>query len=318
MSKMIRVLMRRTRSFLMHIVSGTLQRRLLELAEERRRKQLERERIYSWVGYPFPGTQKFIYVLPEGARIYLYRNDKLSELIYAQNYEASERRFVLDYLKPGDVFIDVGANIGLFSIIAALSVGKNGQVISFEPASATYRRLCENIHLNDMASIIQTYLLAVSNIRETRQFNVSKGIYAAWNSFAVPVCDDRRFSKQMVDSVTLDDVVASNALPKISLLKVDVEGWELYVLWGAQSLLSSDQAPDILIEFTEATAASVGISLKEVYDWLIEQGYAFYRCNGQEKNIWREFYTGNYPYDNLLATKDIEQVIARTGYRLIE
>ena len=90
-----------------------------------------------------------IFNLQKNIRIYLHFDSKLSQLIYFNDFEKAERVFVNKVLKPGDTFVDVGANIGLFSLIAANCVGKKGRVVAFEPVEKIYQRFCDNIKLND-------------------------------------------------------------------------------------------------------------------------------------------------------------------------
>ena len=76
----------------------------------------------------------FVTKLQPNLRIRLYGDSELCRLIYCRNFEVAEREFVNRFLRPGDVFVDVGANIGLFTLIAASRVGPTGRVIAFEPS----------------------------------------------------------------------------------------------------------------------------------------------------------------------------------------
>src|SRR5262249_50498938 len=83
----------------------------------------------------------------------LYGDSELCRLIYCRNFEATERAFANHFLRSGDVFVDVGANIGLFTLIAADRVGPTGKVIAFEPTSTTFDRLLRNVRLNRFSNV---------------------------------------------------------------------------------------------------------------------------------------------------------------------
>src|SRR5579871_3144648 len=86
--------------------------------------------------------------LRAGVQLRVYPDSELCRLIYLGGYESIERDFVSRYLRPGDVFVDVGANVGLYTVLASKMVGDTGSVHSFEPCSKTFRRLEENVRLN--------------------------------------------------------------------------------------------------------------------------------------------------------------------------
>jgi FkbM family methyltransferase len=91
----------------------------------------------------------------------------VSRLIYEEVFENDELTFLERYLKEGDVFIDVGANIGIFSLVAAKMVGATGKVISFEPTLSTFQRLNENIILNNFTNILPINAAGNKNEEQT-------------------------------------------------------------------------------------------------------------------------------------------------------
>ena len=87
-------------------------------------------------------TRTFVMRLQPGLKIRLYGDSELCRLIYLGNFEATERAFLNHFLRPGDVFVDVGANIGLFTLIAAARVGPAGRVVAFEPHASDIQATC--------------------------------------------------------------------------------------------------------------------------------------------------------------------------------
>lgn len=88
-----------------------------------------------------------------GVKLTLPGNDGVAGLIYAYHYEVGEREFVRRYLQIGDTFVDVGAHIGLFTLIAAHKVGPAGKVIAFEPCKTSFEVLKANIALNELSNV---------------------------------------------------------------------------------------------------------------------------------------------------------------------
>ena len=132
----------------------------------------------------------------------LYGDSELSHLIYCRHFEATERAFLNSFLRPGDVFVDVGANIGLFTLIAAAHVLPTGKVIAFEPTELTYMRLGENIRLNNFSDVdcrkiaLSDHAGYLSLIRSTDGFD-------AWNSFARPTMG-KVLSEEKVEVIKWD------------------------------------------------------------------------------------------------------------------
>ena len=202
----------------------------------------------------------------------LYPDDKLSELIYCDDFERQERDFLKAFLRPGDFFVDVGANIGLFTLIAAKYVGDRGRVYAFEPCLKTYRYLLANVRLNGFKNV-SPYKAALSDETVERHMTVSLDGYDAWNSLAKPI-DGTNFSTETVSCVTWDNFAGEHDLNgRVTMMKIDVEGWENRVLAGGYQNLSRADAPVLQVEFTQRAAESAGSSCTALYEALERFGY---------------------------------------------
>lgn len=248
--------------------------------------------------------------IKDDIRLRLFTDSKLCEFIFKSSFELSERIFVQKYLRPGDVFIDVGANIGLFSMIAAREVGPKGQVHAFEPSKETWRRLCQNVRINNFGNVVCVH----SGLSETAgilELLKSTEGYDAWNSFGKPI-KGLNFRTEKVEVHTLDKYVADHDLTeRVGLIKIDVEGWETRVLAGASNLLSHNCAPDLLVEFSDKTLKLAGSSYQELYQNISQYGYKLYRYDNKNNCIIPESLTRKYDYINLIATKSINKMQAR-------
>ena len=175
-------------------------------------------------------------------KIRLYKNSILSKFIY-DGFETDEIDFLNTFLNEGDCFLDIGANVGLFSLYASKKVGPSGTVIAFEPSQTTFKRLLENLELNSLKNV-KPYNLGLSDQEEMLELNISVNGFEAWNTF-VHTNDNKFSTKEHVQVRLLDDFLKEISLDidKIALvIKLDVEGFELNVLKGAVKLLSRDNA----------------------------------------------------------------------------
>ncbi len=299
----------RLRRGVIHLRNGTLSDRL----QQEWRHYVGRKRKRWWKSRA--GKREYVDArIESGIVMRLYRDGKLSELIYCHDFERQERDFLKAFLKPGDLFVDVGANIGLFTLIAAKYVGDRGRVYAFEPCLKTYRHLLANVRLNGLQNV-SPQKAALSDETAERHMNVSLRGYDAWNSLARPI-DGRNFSTEMVTCITWDDFAQEHDLiGRVTMMKIDVEGWENHVLAGGYQNLSRADAPILQVEFTEQTAESAGSSCAELYRALEELGYQMFMFDKKSKRLIRDPLRDSYPYINLIAAKHPDKVVSRLGER---
>ena len=200
-------------------------------------------------------------------------------------------------MKEGDIFVDIGANIGLFSLIASRAVGNTGKVICFEPSPTTFVRLDENVKLNNLNNISHKNIGLSEKIDEL-VFFISKTGYDAWNSFAPR--EDILEDSILVPVSTLDIELNEVDKTKIKLIKIDVEGWEKFVIQGGRDLFVNYN-PIVMVEFTEENTFNAGYPVYEIYDMMKDFGYVWYTIKDGELIL--EPKRLRYPYNNLIAVK---------------
>ena len=228
----------------------------------------------SWLDL-FKNKDSIIHPLTKDLNIRLYKDSVLSKFIFDE-FETTEINFLNDFLTEGDCFLDIGANVGLFTLYASKRVGLSGTVLAFEPSLTTYARLIENIELNKLPNI-KPYKMGLSDQETFLDLNISVNGYEAWNTFVQS--EDNRFSKkEQVPVKPLDLFLEEHPFNPdgIVLIKLDVEGFELNVLNGAKKILSLDNAPVFLVEFTDANAIAAGHCCHEIYRLLNSYGYTWY------------------------------------------
>jgi FkbM family methyltransferase len=288
---------------LRNLRQGTLSERIKHRVRMRRRHRRETW----WNAQPREGSM----VLPiMGGRLRLYFDSVLCREIFCGDFEQTELKFASRFLRPDDRFVDVGANIGLFTILAANCVGPSGQVYSFEPVARTFRRFTENVELNGL-SCVKAINAALSDRSVNAEIIVSTDGHDAWNSFGKPALGGA-LGTETVRCVTWDDFSGEFGLAgKVALMKIDVEGWESHVLSGGRQFFERSEAPTLMIEFTDSAARNAGSSCQELFDDLIGLGYSVYLFDSQAHQLRVHQRRDYYDYLNVIATKDVQAVDRR-------
>jgi FkbM family methyltransferase len=186
-----------------------------------------------------------------GRKIRCYPHAPISSgVIYYRLADASEMRFVLDDLRAGDVLFDVGANLGLYSVLATSIDGVSA--VAFEPNETSKARARENFALNGVAGRVTLVEAAVGATSGTATFTRDLD---AMNRI---ITDDdqnptgaRASATETVPLVSLDDWCEANGTPSPAVMKIDVEGHELAVLAGAAKLIDRCH-PTLILEVNDA------------------------------------------------------------------
>jgi len=190
-------------------------------------------------------------------------NEISRALFLTGNYEPNELVWMSDELTNGMTVIDVGANMGLYSMIASKLVGESGSVIALEPSAREFQRLAFHVTLNDLQNI-RCFLVAASDSSGDARLRIAGEWNAGHNTlgkFFDPAVVTAR--EEDVRTRTIDALVADLGLERVDLVKIDVEGHELKVLAGAVETLTRFR-PRILIEVFEETLRRQGASVDAV------------------------------------------------------
>ena len=153
-------------------------------------------------------------------------------------------------LSGGDVCIDVGANIGYFSLLASKLVGSEGHVYALEPSPVVYAELCSNLELNRAANV--TALCVAAGDREATAV-LHEGHGRNRGSASLRATDPDPNDETRLSSVRvrpLDPLVPAAEVRRVRLVKIDVEGYELEVLRGLEGLFERGGRPAIIVELT--------------------------------------------------------------------
>jgi FkbM family methyltransferase len=216
--------------------------------------------------------------LGNGMKIKVHANDFVgAEIIRKGYYEPEIVRLFERFLKSGMTFLDIGAHVGQYTLIASKLVGPSGQVHSFEPDPQTYAWLDSNVKRNKLTNVV-TNQAALADAPGKLEFFLSKIRDVGSNSLRPP----KNFSGRTVEvrCLTVDQYLASHGVRKVDFLKIDVEGAECPALTGAKALLSGSEPPLVIVEFEEQRQIAFKSSCARLAELLKRHGYTLYRIVG--------------------------------------
>lgn len=211
-----------------------------------------------------------------GARFEVDTRDLIQRYIYLFGiWEPHLTAWVQRRLKPGDTFIDVGANIGYVSILAAQLVGEGGHVVSVEPSLEFGQRVQRHALLNGLRNI-RTVNAAVSDKRERVRLVLASSANLGATSI-VPYQGPAESAFE-IRAAPLPELVSPQELADARVIKIDVEGAEGAVMLGLLPALD-ELRPDaeIVVEVTPTRMATLGYSMDELMDAMTERGFHSYR-----------------------------------------
>jgi FkbM family methyltransferase len=213
------------------------------------------------------------------------RDATAAEVCFTGRYEPQETLLLRDLLQPGNVFIDVGANWGYYTLAAAHMVGPEGRVVAFEPEPRLFALLRANIDANTLRQVL-LQPFAIGPRQERVPFSAFKAEDGNWGlSHAVDRdrADEADFESE---SLPLDDALDAASVGAAQLVKIDVEGAETGVLSGMRRGLASGRYRYVMLECHPGLLAERGLSetscVAALFDagyrlWLIAQSPAMHR-----------------------------------------
>ncbi|MDX3057847.1 FkbM family methyltransferase [Streptomyces sp. NE06-03E] len=211
-----------------------------------------------------------------GARFHTDTHDLIQRYIYTFGvWEPPLTKWLQRTLQPGDTFVDVGSNVGYYSLLASQLVGRSGSVVAIEASPDFHTLLSANVALNH-ASNVRTVSEAVSDRAEMLHFILASSANMGANSI-VPYAGEAE-SQVDVPARPLPDILTPSELASVRVIKVDVEGAEGAVVRGLVPALERLR-PDaeLAIEVTPERLAKLGETAQELLDALAAHGFHPYR-----------------------------------------
>jgi len=190
------------------------------------------------------------------------------QLFWYGYYEKEVGDLIKKILKPNEVFLDIGANIGYFSLLAAIHQ-PSAKIFSFEPVTSIFKQFEENIALNKISSVT-VINAAVGERDDLKEIYISTADNIGMSSFQEP--ENYSGRKEKVKVIAIDGWFKSSGLPKIDLVKIDIEGSELSALKGMTKTLLNFK-PVIIVEVNPDTLRLFDHRSLDIFDHLKQLGF---------------------------------------------
>jgi FkbM family methyltransferase len=242
-----------------------------------------------------------------GYRFVLYDYDLPRLWLLARHpQDAAEFRAIPRLVRPGDVAFDVGANIGVYSVLLSGICGQSGRIWAFEPVPETCWRLRETLALNRCANVLPIQA-AVCESDGIATMNLFDPGHCVWNSLGRPEMGPDG-SKVLphgsieVPSLSLDSFCDREGIDRINFLKVDVEGFEISVFRGAERLLREHLVDYICFEISQQPLKGAGFRSRQVFAELERWGYGVYELDKHSAAFTGPVRDTNEDFTNLFAS----------------
>ncbi|MDM7960112.1 MAG: FkbM family methyltransferase [Synechococcus sp. WH 8007] len=207
------------------------------------------------------------------------------DLSYLEEGGHSAIRNEISNLKAGQVFLDIGANIGYFSLLASRAVGSQGLVLAIEPSQREVEIMIKNIRHND-ASNISVVSLAASQQKSLTELSIEPE-HTGLNKIS---SESTSRHGQPVLTTSIDHIVPEQLLP-IHLAKIDTEGFELFTLRGMKQLLESHSILRLIVEISPDFLKEHNQKHEEIYSFLASLGYQPSQLTIKSGKQWDEIFS---------------------------
>lgn len=218
----------------------------------------------------------------------VFPNDAIAQHLKQNKlWEPHFKEVIKVFVKPGATVVDAGANFGYNSVLMGNQIGPDGTLVSFEPQRIIYQQLCGNLILNNIYNA--TAYQAALGDGSKRVVNMRPVEYQAeWvNIGDTSVGEDG----EEVAIYTLDEI----GFGIVDFIKMDVQGYELFALQGAQNILSTYQ-PDLFIEIEPHQLIKFNVTEEQLLTYIKSFGYSIYKINNE------------YPCDHICTINNLDKI----------
>lgn len=217
--------------------------------------------------------------------------------VYCGLHEFEDMAFLLHLLRPDDLFVDVGANIGSYTVLAGAAIG--ARCISVEPLPDTYRHLQHNIWLNGLKELVKAHNIGLGKEDGTLHFTTSQDTVNH-----VARSDEIDHGTTLVVKVSSLDTILVDDQPK--LIKIDVEGFESNVIAGGSNTLSCENLDAVIMELN-GSGERYGFDEVVIHKQMLEYGFSTFSYLPFDRKLVPLSGT-NSQAGNTLYIRNIEQV----------
>jgi FkbM family methyltransferase len=192
--------------------------------------------------------------------------------VYCGLHEFNDMAFLLHFLRPGELFVDIGANVGSYTVLASGVVG--AKTLAIEPVPATFVHLTDNINLNGVYDLVRAENIALGSSESSLEMTCDQDTvnHAVTDS-------DKGVQTVTVQVKRLDDLMCGT-VP--SLIKIDVEGYETEVIGGAVQVLTNPCCQVVIMELNES-GSRYGYDDKDLHHKMLDYGFSPYTYDPQTR-----------------------------------
>jgi FkbM family methyltransferase len=246
-------------------------------------------RLLDAAGLTWPVTAKTFF----GRPMHVHLPDLVGVKLYQYGFfEEGLTRAIIEKLQPGDTFVDIGAHVGYYSILASLLVGAEGHVVSFEPTPRTRTELSANTAGLDNVQIVPMAAWDVSERVTLQDFGWRQ---SSFNSVVAARVRNRRFESIEVEAVAVDDWLGAHGIVP-AFIKIDAESAEQRVLRGLRHTIEQHH-PILSLEIGDYNLPGVPSSA-ELIRSVVEQGYDAFEY--RDGTFIKHHLANSYDYDNMI------------------
>ena len=241
---------------------------------------------------PYP----IIYQFTQNSKLIIFKGlTGATGNLYCGLLEFDDMGFLLHLLRDKDLFIDIGANVGVYTILASSEVGAN--TIAIEPIPSTFKNLIENINVNQIQEKVKSLNIGLGSKKDIIRFTQTLDTV---NHVA---------TENEIDTINVEveklDTIAKNKKPL--LIKMDVEGFETDVLNGSEEVLKSKDLKAIIIELN-GSGERYGYDENQIHIKLLDNGFKPYKYNPKSRKLIQIEHFGSH---NTIYIRDIQFVMNR-------
>lgn len=204
---------------------------------------------------------------------------------YPKKFEPETTDFVLKNCKYGDTVIDIGAHMGLYTVLMARKVGIQGRVYSFEPSPSNKKIVEQLVSINGVLENVEIYENAVGEKNKKTAFYVFEH-EASFSNSLIDYKSETPKKKISIDVICLDDFVQKKNITQINCIKMDAEGAELDILIGAEKIIKKCK-PKIRLSVHPPIFVQSGKTIEELWDVIVKYNYS---VEFQGKRVDRDWF----------------------------
>ncbi len=218
-------------------------------------------------------------VLINGFEMILDKNDSLGLSVWGV-YEEAQTSLVKKEIEKDSWILDIGANIGYYTLLFSRLAGLGGRVFAFEPDPENFFVLKSNLENNNISNVIAESVAVGESSGELKLF---RNLENAGDSRVFSVAS--HIPAETIAVIKLDDYFKEEDVAKIKFVKIDVQGFEIAVLRGMKKILGATGNLKVMVEFWPKAIAAAGFNPREFFTIFRESGFSIFRIDEKNKSL---------------------------------